>query len=690
MKRRGRVASHGSVVAASEPPVDKCDDARANDRKETFGNEGEVVHIPPPAPTFSLFARFQQRNNDFSGDWMMIEEAQTPLVSPISHELTQKLRQHQSVLRKRGGAASDSANGDNNNNNKDHDDDDDGGITATATTDTPLGGHVGVESEEEEYTSRESYAQARHRQQEHRSSGSGVDDTSEGMQGDYLSFLPTRDAKDEVAKCDLQATLTVQGGSDGMRLLKTSSQGPNSASLPSSAAQQRVVPLWSVERFTTWGGYSSNSLVALHQEICDFVDYLRPSQAEMSMRSLISMEVHAIAKRLWPECEPIVFGSMSTGLLLPLSDLDMSILNVPVPTEEALIALAREISRVGLCHAAYPQLILKTKVPLVKFQHRLSMLDVDISINASDGQRNSAIVSELLRTFPEARPLTVLVKYFLQQRDMHEPYHGGLGSFATTLLVISFLQNHSIYTTHPEERKFSGLGRLLVDFFRNYGMYFNYDRCGVSLLDGGRCFLRTDTCAQTTQGCATGQRLVSRPTQVLIEDPGCRENNAASSLRNFHVITSLFTYAYMALTAVFDAPRDGAQTLSPDSVEIVRRPTLLSRILHVDAPSVKRRQLIATAYEALMQDPEQREKVLAAVTCCNNDTSLFTEASPKGTAVLNGGGSVQTRKRGRRDASSSGTRDSSNSSRASGSRTSRSGTLSNDSSVRVALRGLNE
>lgn len=42
----------------------------------------------------------------------------------------------------------------------------------------------------------------------------------------------------------------------------------------------------------------------------------------------------------------------------------------------------------------------------------------------------------------------MIIKYFLQQRDMHEPYRGGLGSYATTLLVISFLQHHPIYTTH--------------------------------------------------------------------------------------------------------------------------------------------------------------------------------------------------------------------------------------------------
>lgn len=380
----------------------------------------------------------------------------------------------------------------------------------------------------------------------------------------------------------------------------------------SGVSQQLVVPLWSVNRMQQLGGYCKESdLVALHQEITDLLDFLRPTQGEVTIRRFVEMEVARIAKRLWPNCETLVYGSMYTQLLLPLSDVDITLLNVPVPQEEALTTLAREISQADLCEGVYPQLILKTKVPLVKFQHRGSRIDVDISIDAIDGKANSDIVIQLLEAYPEARALILVVKYFLQQRDMHEPYHGGLGSYATTLLVISFLQHHPIYTTHRKNRTRTGLGGLLVDFFRYCGQYWNYQRCAIGFNGMDSLYYRrSEGVGMYSPTSPNSPRSPNMgPPQAIIEDPGNpTTNNAASSLRNLHVITSVFSHAYLALTATL--PPVDASTASPDATEIAHRPTLLSRILHVDSATVSQRQHIATAYDVLLET--QPEKMAEA------------------------------------------------------------------------------
>ncbi|KAH9599956.1 PAP/25A-associated [Trypanosoma melophagium] len=673
----GAISNNNSTNNTNKSAKDSNDNKNNNNNKksrrksntETVINSQErisfietgvpMADIPPPASTLSLFTRFQQKSSDFTSDWLLLQEGEMPSTPPISLELSEKLRQYQGIMQKqRNGTSSHS---------------EDKAATTTTTTTTTIAtkrtkptSSENIKSDndndDDEYTPHGLNSMNYGSQPSSDNDKDVVVDDdnnnndNDGLRGDYLSLLPFNGTREKIAKSDLQVTVTLQEGVNntgissetlltrGTRNFKRYEQKEykqqqydyqqqqRPVSKTASPMLQRVVPLWCLERFTTQNGYASNPLIALHQEICDFVKFLRPSQAEVTMRRLIEMEVTTIAKRLWPECEPIVYGSMSTHLLLPLSDLDMTILNVPVSTEEALTALSREISREGLCHAAYPQLILKTKVPLVKFQHRLSLLDVDISINAGDGQRNSAIVVDMLQQFPEARPLIVVVKYFLQQRGMHEPYHGGLGSFATTLLVISFLQHHPIYTSSPEERVNSGLGRLLVDFFRYYGMYFSYNRCGISLLDGGRYFQRTDT---SNESGSAMQRSAMGPPQVLIEDPGCPQNNAASSLRNFHVITSVFAHAYMALTAVFNSPSDGVQNLSPDSTEIARRPTLLSRILHVDAPSVKRRQSIAAAYDTIMGDITYDEKMKAVLVYRRTEDELILKGrNPETSATL--------------------------------------------------------
>jgi hypothetical protein len=471
-----------------------------------------------------------------------------------------------------------------------------------------------------------------------------VEDTTgeEGLTGDYLTFQSTMPTGVQAVTAGaLQATVHMPAispkslsspGASGRSPQLQQQQRRQRGRGPVAGVEDRVVvvPLWSIARMVQHGGYcATNSLIALHQEITDLVDFLRPTEAEVTMRRFIEMEVGRLAGRLWPGSRVLVYGSMYTHLLLPRSDLDMTLLDVPVPVEEALTVLAKEISNEGLCENAYPQVILKTKVPLIKFVHKGSLIDVDISVGAVDGKRNSDCVIRYLNTYPEALPLVLTVKYFLMQRGMHEPYHGGLGSYAATLLVVAFLRQHPIYTTHPEQRSLTGLGKLLVDFLRMCGQFWSYGRVAISLDDlqpsaggvsAGDFRARSDldwSCRMQSPVSPTSPRTPLGPAQGSIADPVDAANNAASSLRLFHSISSMFTYAYLALTAEFDTTAaatagggsdvpdnlaGGTKVSSPSSNDISCRPTLLSRVFHVDAEMLFHRQAIATTYERLCSE----------------------------------------------------------------------------------------
>lgn len=463
-----------------------------------------------------------------------------------------------------------------------------------------------------------------------------------GLVGDYLNFAAQTGSKSLDANA-LQATVQVPGGDGAPQQQHQQQQRRHQQQQQRNRRADRVlvVPLWSSARVTQHGGYCRTSpLIALHQEVLDLVDYLRPTEAEVAMRRYIEKEVGRLVDRLWPGSSVLVYGSMYTHLLLPLSDLDMTLVGVPVPPEEALTALAKEVSNAGLCENAYPQVILKTKVPLIKFVHKGSFIDVDISVGALDGKRNSDCVLRYLRTYPEALPLTLVVKYFVMQRGMHEPYHGGLGSYAATLLVVAFLRQHPIYTTQLDQRPMTGLGKLLVDFFRMCGQYWSFGRVAVCLepyavsvgADGAAAAVggsggEGDFRVRVEAGGSGGSRMLSPtspssprgplgPTQACIEDPVDPANNAASSLRLFHAVASMFANAYYTLTADFEsvaaaaaasptgspAPQPGSPACSPSSEDISSRPTLLSRIFHVDADMVYRRQAVAATYERLCRE----------------------------------------------------------------------------------------
>lgn len=80
------------------------------------------------------------------------------------------------------------------------------------------------------------------------------------------------------------------------------------------------------------------------------------------------------------------------------------------------------------------------KVPIIKIVTAEGNIKIDISLNMTNGVQAGMIVKEYLAAMPAVRPLVMLLKSFTWRMDAHEPFNGGMGSYAITCLVISFLQ----------------------------------------------------------------------------------------------------------------------------------------------------------------------------------------------------------------------------------------------------------
>lgn len=64
----------------------------------------------------------------------------------------------------------------------------------------------------------------------------------------------------------------------------------------------------------------------------------------------------------------------------------------------------------------------------------------DVNINSNDGSTAIPLIKQYMDSMPALRPLILLVKTFLARRGLNSAATGGLGSYAATLLIISFLQ----------------------------------------------------------------------------------------------------------------------------------------------------------------------------------------------------------------------------------------------------------
>lgn len=71
-----------------------------------------------------------------------------------------------------------------------------------------------------------------------------------------------------------------------------------------------------------------------------------------------------------------------------------------------------------LMHAL--QVIAKAKVPIIKFEETESAFNFDVSFDVANGPVAAEFVSQLMQQLPPMRPLVLVLKIFLQQREFNE------------------------------------------------------------------------------------------------------------------------------------------------------------------------------------------------------------------------------------------------------------------------------
>jgi len=209
------------------------------------------------------------------------------------------------------------------------------------------------------------------------------------------------------------------------------------------------------------------------------------------------------------------------------------------------------------------------------------MQSIDISFNIENGVENSSIIKEYLQQFTQLKPLVMVLKVFLLQRGINEPYSGGLGSYALLLMIVNFLQLHTI--SIPKVM-FQNLGFLLIEFFLHYGRKFNYYVLGITTRNGGAHFLKAHK----------DWLEYSKPWLLAIEDPQDPDNDVGrSSHRIVPIIQHAFLTAYIRL-------------VSHPPINWV--PTPLSRVIYPEDPMLKDRPKAKTV-ESIVSIPHLKDNL---------------------------------------------------------------------------------
>ncbi|KAH7851322.1 hypothetical protein Vadar_009801 [Vaccinium darrowii] len=274
-------------------------------------------------------------------------------------------------------------------------------------------------------------------------------------------------------------------------------------------------------------------MLQLHKEILDFCNFLSPTPEEQASRNAAVQSVFEVIHYIWPNCKVEVFGSFKTGLYLPTSDIDVVILGSDIRSPQmGLQALARALSQRGV--AKKIQVIAKARVPIIKFVEKRSGVAFDISFDLENGPKAAEFIEDAVSKWPPLRPLCLILKVFLQQRELNEVYTGGIGSYALLTMLMAMLRSVHEQQAAPEHN----LGVLLVHFFDIYGRKLNTSDVGVSCNGEGTFFLKS------TKGF-TGQ---GKPFLLAIQDPQAPENDVGKNSYSYFQVKSAFSMAFSTLT----------------------------------------------------------------------------------------------------------------------------------------------
>ncbi|KAI1288935.1 hypothetical protein EDD11_009529 [Mortierella claussenii] len=367
---------------------------------------------------------------------------------------------------------------------------------------------------------------------------------------DDVNFLPrskTIPSKDHGASHNTNNTTAAAAGSISVNSSEPSHGKKRSrAELSDNDEDDEDGPVTGPPPGCPWMGHRKYSKMPsvpmmLTQELKDFVEYISPTREEHQVRKYVFQIIEQSIAYLWRDVRVVVFGSYETKLYLPSSDMDIVVLRDREFQKNDFYKLGNHLRNAGI--ATDLQVIAKARVPIIKFKEVVSGIAVDVSFNAMSGIQSAKVVTQFLNEIPVLRPLTMLIKHFLMIKNHNEVFMGGIGSYTTIIMILSFLQMHPQIQTQkmdPEEN----LGVLLIEFFELYGICFNYAKVGLNVREGGSYFEKHSAPTHGRQSYGRGG------SELLLSciDPNDPDNDTGKSSYNLRKIREVFVGAYGTLT----------------------------------------------------------------------------------------------------------------------------------------------
>ncbi|KAJ8274510.1 hypothetical protein COCON_G00091350 [Conger conger] len=175
-----------------------------------------------------------------------------------------------------------------------------------------------------------------------------------------------------------------------------------------------------------------------YNELCPL-----PVEQQKREQILVSLE-RFIRKEYNEKARLCLFGSSKNGFGFRDSDLDICMTLEGHDTAEKLNCkeIIEGLAKVLKKHTGLRNIlpITTAKVPIVKFEHKQSGLEGDISLYNTLAQHNTRMLATYAAIDPRVQYLGYTMKVFAKRCDIGDASRGSLSSYAYILMVLYFLQ----------------------------------------------------------------------------------------------------------------------------------------------------------------------------------------------------------------------------------------------------------
>ncbi|NXF46905.1 TUT7 uridylyltransferase, partial [Oceanites oceanicus] len=172
-----------------------------------------------------------------------------------------------------------------------------------------------------------------------------------------------------------------------------------------------------------------------------------PNIVEDQAREYIRQNLENFIRQDFPGTKLNLFGSSKNGFGFKQSDLDICMTMDGLETAEGLdcIRIIEDLAKVLKKQSGLRNVlpITTAKVPIVKFFHVRSGLEVDISLYNTLALHNTRLLSSYAAIDPRVKYLCYTMKVFTKICDIGDASRGSLSSYAYTLMVLYFLQQRN-------------------------------------------------------------------------------------------------------------------------------------------------------------------------------------------------------------------------------------------------------